>query len=389
MHIDFGSRNGAVRTFETAEDFFRKMGRASSQWKNIKPESKLSSEVISRLTDRLERFVADARSGVENAGTPSGERAISQAIRKHRPILADSTLGKAIIEALERENREEVLTLLGEGALRFSTGNTQVGGDRVETALNERMTASVKHLLPNIVHDLVRDPEAFLASINDANLKMLTVESALADLKEEQERILLSAETERQEFANRAAEMEAEWQNVLEAYNQRLQLTRTSTLWTNRAAAHKSNRKKLGWAAIAMAPVTFGLTIVSAYSFFHSAGYLMSARAQEFAWHRLLFASGATLIVLTLGLWATRIFVRLYMTEHHLAIDAEARAALGDTYIALTADGQAAMEDRKIVLATLFRPVSDGIVNDDAMPFLSPAAIASGLLSNDKGTGKP
>ena len=110
----------------------------------------------------------------------------------------------------------------------------------------------------------------------------------------------------------------------------------------------------------------------------------MSARADKFALERLIFGTSATVLILTLCLWSARILVRLMMTEHHLAIDADSRAALGDTYIRLTAEGDAALEDRKIVLATMFRPVSDGIVNDDGLPFLSPAAVASSLLTGEK-----
>ncbi|WP_354327114.1 DUF6161 domain-containing protein [Porphyrobacter sp. MBR-155] len=82
--------------------------------------------------------------------------------------------------------------------------------------------------------------------------------------------------------------------------------------------------------------------------------------------------------------WIMRIVVRTYMTEHHLAIDATSRASMAETYLALKKESAATDQDRAIVLASLFRPVVDGIVKDDGLPAITPAAIISGLA-----VGKP
>jgi hypothetical protein len=44
----------------------------------------------------------------------------------------------------------------------------------------------------------------------------------------------------------------------------------------------------------------------------------------------LLFASAAALLYLTMYLWTMQLLVRLYTTEHHLALDARGRTALTD-----------------------------------------------------------
>ena len=95
---------------------------------------------------------------------------------------------------------------------------------------------------------------------------------------------------------------------------------------------------------------------------------------------QLVFAAIGVLIT-TVAFWAARIVVRLYMSEHHLAIDAEERATMVMTYLALMERGAAEDKDRALVLAPLFRPTSDGIVKDDAAPEFSPAAIASRFLT--------
>lgn len=70
------------------------------------------------------------------------------------------------------------------------------------------------------------------------------------------------------------------------------------------------------------------------------------------------------------------------MSEHHLGVDARSRESMAHTYLALLDnDGATDEKDRAIVLAALFRPVTDGLVKDDALPLISPAAILSRQLA--------
>jgi hypothetical protein len=69
------------------------------------------------------------------------------------------------------------------------------------------------------------------------------------------------------------------------------------------------------------------------------------------------------------------------MSEHHLAVDSEERATMVKTYLALTEKNAADEKERALVLASLFRPTSDGIVKDDAAPDMSPAALLSRVLN--------
>ncbi|MDN4633154.1 DUF6161 domain-containing protein [Sphingomonas sp. PsM26] len=80
-------------------------------------------------------------------------------------------------------------------------------------------------------------------------------------------------------------------------------------------------------------------------------------------------------------LWAMRLLVRLYTTEHHLAIDASARGAMMEAYLGLIKADAASATDRPIVLQALFRPVQDGMVRDDGPPGITPAALLSALAT--------
>jgi hypothetical protein len=94
--------------------------------------------------------------------------------------------------------------------------------------------------------------------------------------------------------------------------------------------------------------------------------------------------SASSIVLFTLFVWALRVLIRSMISENHLATDASARAAMAHTYLALTKEEPASKEDRAIILASLFAPVSDGLVKDDGMPILSPAALAASAITGTR-----
>lgn len=83
------------------------------------------------------------------------------------------------------------------------------------------------------------------------------------------------------------------------------------------------------------------------------------------------------LLATTAFLWAGRILVRLFKSEHHLAIDAEERATMVHNYLALQLKQQVEPKDLHLVLCAVFRPTADGIVKDDAAPDIGLASLLS------------
>ncbi|RLU00983.1 DUF6161 domain-containing protein [Ketobacter sp.] len=79
----------------------------------------------------------------------------------------------------------------------------------------------------------------------------------------------------------------------------------------------------------------------------------------------LLFTASAAMIVI----WLIRIAVRLLFSNIHLAEDAKERATLIQTYLAMERyESVLKPEDKELILPSIFRPSSDGIVKDDAAP---------------------
>ncbi len=99
---------------------------------------------------------------------------------------------------------------------------------------------------------------------------------------------------------------------------------------------------------------------------------------------RGLIVTGGILTAFTVLLWFTRLQMKLYLAERHLALDARERQAFSQTYIGFLGEEGAtedAKDQRALVYAALFRPSSDGTVREDGGLDPSITAAFSKLLS--------
>ncbi|MHC2020376.1 DUF6161 domain-containing protein [Methylobacterium sp. CM6247] len=170
----------------------------------------------------------------------------------------------------------------------------------------------------------------------------------------------------------------ADLASVQKTYEEMMKLKAPVDYWRDKAKEHRKEavnyRSSLLWHARWVAPsVLASLLLVAGLSF------LFAQADKPFSAYLILVTIGV--VITTMAFWAARIMVRLYMSEHHLAIDADERATMAMTYLALIERGAADEKERALILAPLFRPSSDGIVKDDAAPDLSPAALLSKMLN--------
>jgi hypothetical protein len=100
-------------------------------------------------------------------------------------------------------------------------------------------------------------------------------------------------------------------------------------------------------------------------------------------WQSAYVVLALVAFVATIVFWMGRLLSRYYLSQSHLAIDAEERATMVETYLALTKDNQISDEERILVLGSLFRPSSDGMSNGDGSPDLGIAGLVSRLASGN------
>jgi hypothetical protein len=188
-------------------------------------------------------------------------------------------------------------------------------------------------------------------------------------------------------IANLTSSSKEKIDNWFSAFKEQRQLEAPVALWEERATTHENTLKsRAGGVALAAFAIAHGIfkdAVIAPQN-----GRLFSVNGMRASFHfELLLASAGTLLYLTMYLWTMRLLVRLYTTEHHLAIDARGRSALTETYLSLTKEGAATDADRAIMLAVIFRPVADGMVKEDGPPAISPAAMIATLASGSSKAG--
>lgn len=159
----------------------------------------------------------------------------------------------------------------------------------------------------------------------------------------------------------------ADWDSRLTTWEdklkQRLALEAPMSYWSGKSRRHRTTATIVGGAAM-LASVSFGtLFLWLALSVVTTDQFTSSDYARI-----LTLATVATLMI-----WALRILVRVLLSELHLRNDAEEREAMLKTFTALDANEDGARrltdDDRRLLLASIFRPAATGIVSDDSAPF--------------------
>jgi len=225
-----------------------------------------------------------------------------------------------------------------------------------------------------------------LGNNHEERMEVLLQQDAveLAEKRERYDRLIEECENSRKSLETRAAtfiyEAEANWNEAYNSYIEQLKTQTAVELWENRAGKHELNyagfRK---WILIfGIAGGLSGLVWIFAGFAFSRFIFPDDKTAQLAAY------SAGSIILFTLFVWTLRVLVRSMISENHLATDASVRAAMAHTYLALTKEETASQEDRAIILASLFAPVSDGLVKDDGLPVISPASLAASALTNPR-----
>lgn len=389
--LDFYARNGGVKRFKTRDDleaFCKPMPdpRFDTGTAGL-TEGHARRELYREMSKDWDVFVEVAVQHIHDAAPDNDLQAVLQSVIDTRlPLVPGSLL------------HQQILSLYNESYIDTARA-TLILATRTELSDDEYKTHydRLRALSPLVASaSYFEDVEARLHRIN------LEVRGDYEELVEQKDKLEKDASVIRESFDAIALRLQKvvdeaelrtvahqnklddEWQNITDSFKENLRLNAATALWSDRAADHNKNSKGLSRLAMGAGVLTPVVTIAAGFCASHMSDFVLGVAQTEDRLHQMIFAAAATLLVLTLCLWFTRILVRLYMTQQHLYIDAETRAVLANTYVSLIAEGQAGIDDRKIVLATLFRPVNDGIIQDDALPFFSPAALASSALLSDK-----
>ncbi len=144
-----------------------------------------------------------------------------------------------------------------------------------------------------------------------------------------------------------------------ETYRTAMALRAPVSYWEKKQNHHSAESKRVGWGVVGAMWVL--LALIGGLVIWASEGVIPGAALPT--WKAVILG-----LVGGMGFWAVRLIVRIYLSHRHLANDAAERVTMVQTYLALHEDGKVPSDDdRKLVLAALFRSASDGFVKDDAV----------------------
>lgn len=149
-----------------------------------------------------------------------------------------------------------------------------------------------------------------------------------------------------------------ELQNITRTYDDKLALHASVRYWGLQEKFHKQMLIGYGIGTVVVA----ALVIVG---FWLYAEHFLNAEYTKIQVSKLVTA----VVITTFGIWAVKTCANLFMAHTHLRTDAQERRTMIHTYLSLLRKGQGPKEeDRQLILQTLFRPSTTGMIKEDAGP---------------------
>ena len=144
------------------------------------------------------------------------------------------------------------------------------------------------------------------------------------------------------------------------AYDQKLALRKPVEYWGERGEAHAKKAN-----TFARVSVGAGVLVLLVLSFLaYKTFFTIPPDGKPQVWQVGVFSIGAFF-----GIWLVRMLVRMFVSNLHLATDADERVTMLQTYLSIIREGsEFAPEDKKLILERLFHPATDGMVKDDGAP---------------------
>lgn len=149
-----------------------------------------------------------------------------------------------------------------------------------------------------------------------------------------------------------------EMEGTKKAFQQEFALKASVDYWNKKIQYHSDMSVKFAKAAMTLAAISISVLCYEITKLLESAGI-------NPPWWKL----GVLLILATFSIWMVRIVVQIMQSHIHLESDARERVTMIQTYLAMLKETVAPKEDHKLlILQTLFRPASSGIIKDDGAP---------------------
>lgn len=344
-------------------------------WLNEQPLSLFGQELTA--IERLESFFRELRTFIHNAKANSSP--VEMAIQWFANNTAHLVASKSVTGIRVLDVKGALGKAAGASAYAFAAG--YLAFSQITTDIQFRSVleycfpksadlADVRDRLATERLNFARTLRTLMKSINEQDLERQTRDDDW--LKARDERLIelvhglwTTWEARALAWKTRLEEAESSIRNVEKQFKEYMELQAPVEYWKKQAGKHRCSSRIFAVLLV----VYFGLAIWGLKEAYFSVGeglFKSISDADNVGKNILLYyATGGLLVLTTLVFWIGRILSRMYLSEQHLATDANQRAVMTKTYLALIPHSNDDKNSREIILTALFRATSDGVVKDE------------------------
>lgn len=382
LSVDIGRASPLV--FKNAEEAGKWVATLRDSWawlsdEKIRPVRTMVNNINQLVPSGLDQIAAGATDwSVSSTADPSNFVAAVRAFFADRkiPLTSDPAFqtarllverGDPVAAAAAIASAAGIIRLTDNASLNRSLIKGVVALELAEAELLDANTTPIANSLKTLSDEfstLKSNTEIHLAH-SEAAFENLLI-SANSKLDEQET-------TVRTEWTEKIEESIKSIKATEAAFREQMKLKASVDYWKDRAIHHQaranSMRNYLIWYCI-----LGGIALIIALVGLSLAAIHYSTSGNELSIFVKFAAVSA--VITTIALWIGRTLLRIFLSERHLATDAEERRTMVMTYLALTDEGKLEPSDRALVLAPIFRTAADGIVKDDG-----PDATLAGIIA--------
>jgi len=365
LEVDLGD-NGGKLSFRTIEEIEAWVQEETSIWGWLATTTQQDGTIATIMNRQvspfqpIQQYVAQARAHSETAQFSAHIEAVKQQIVTHyggTPIvslLASTPRAKFVFELKETD------PILAAYVLGYfiSVPVVQTVHKSLEGALEGLMyDKGYRKSLAAEKKALTDLRSKWQQELTDYKTKLDGLETDYTTKKGEIEKLHVK---QGEDFDQALLDGKTELVNVTEAYEQKMALQAPVQYWKGKKTTHHKLARNFSIAAGVWLGVSGGVLIATIYAVLND----LEAGKNPALWQSLSLAASAFVVV-----WIARILVKITLSHLHLKEDASERVTMAETYLSLLRyEGGPEKRDLELILTTLFRPNSDGLVKDDGMP---------------------
>lgn len=211
--------------------------------------------------------------------------------------------------------------------------------------------------------------ESKIKDLEKKNFEVLGQFSELKNLFEKRETEFAQVS----EVLEKTKTLESEFENAKEAVLKNIELKQATTYWEKQAEKYDKKYKfyfktniGIGVTLIIIAFILINFTGLFITNIPDLGDKKITETISQVTHSASFFNYIIFIMFTTIMVWMMKILVKIMLSNYHLAVDANERVIMINTYLVLLEDGKGFQEtDRKVILDNIFRQTNHGIITDE------------------------